>query len=262
VTSIAVLQRRTTADLEENRVAVADAVRRAAGEGAAILVAPEAAQAPFPSTAAEARAIAESLDGPFVEALRRASEAGVAVVAGMFEAGPAGEVFNTAVLIDGGEVVGAYRKIHLFDAFGGGESTWATAGPPTPLRAQLGGLHIGVLTCYDLRFPELSQALTAEGVDLLCVPAAWWAGALKAHELDVLTRARAIEGTCALALADQPGPQFCGGSRLLDHRGVEVTALGPSDEGLAIGAIDLAAQAEHLDLVPSRAHRRFKVVPR
>jgi deaminated glutathione amidase len=262
VTRIGVLQRLSEPDLQANREALVASIDDARRRGVDLLVAPEGSSAPFPTTPDGARAVAEPLSGPFVAALLAATARGGAVVAGMFEADLEGNVFNTVVVVDNGSLVGSYRKIHLFDAFGGGESAWASPGPTTPLRVEVAGLTIGVLTCYDLRFPELSQAITEEPIDLLCAPAGWWAGPNKVDQLTTLAAARAIEGVCALALADQPGPRFCGASMVVDHRGVALARLGVDDEGMATATIDSGAMAEARIVLPVREHRRFRVVPR
>lgn len=262
MTVVAVLQRSTATSREANVAALTAAVADAVARGVDLLVAPEASQAPIPRTLEGARAVAEPLDGPFVEALRRVTTDGGAIVAGMLELGECGAVHNTAVAIDRGDLVASYRKVHLFDAFGGGESTWATPGPPAPVRCEVAGLRVGLLTCYDLRFPELTQLLTAEPLDLLCVPTAWYEGEHKADQLEVLVRARAIEGTCAVAMADQPAPWCCGGSTIVDHRGVVLASYDAAGEGLAIATVDRAAQVDYRDELPVLEHRRFAVVPK
>ena len=76
-----------------------------------------------------------------------------------------------------------------------------------PVLAELAGLRIGLLTCYDIRFPELARDLVARGADLLVVPAAWAAGLFKEEHWVTLVRARAIENTVWVAAAGQvPDP--------------------------------------------------------
>ena len=73
--------------------------------------------------------------------------------------------------------------------------------------ADLAGLRVGFLTCYDVRFPELARALAAGGADLLVLPAAWAAGLFKEEHWVTLVRARAIENTIWVAAAGQvPDP--------------------------------------------------------
>ena len=152
------------------RAAVADA----ASQGAGLAVFPEATLARFGSNL---RVAAEPLDGPFCRGLSGiARDAGVAVAAGVFEPAPGGRVYNTVVAYDAdGGLVAAYRKIHLYDALGQRESELVAAGDE-PVLCDLAGLQIGILTCYDIRFPEHARALAAGGAQLIVVPAAWAAG--------------------------------------------------------------------------------------
>ena len=89
--------------------------------GAELAVFPEGTQAHFGS---DLRAVAEPTDGAFCTGLAEAArDHGIAVVAGVFEPGPGDRVYNTAVAFDAhGDLVAAYRKIHLFDALGQRES--------------------------------------------------------------------------------------------------------------------------------------------
>ncbi|MBN9328740.1 MAG: hydrolase, partial [Cellulomonas sp.] len=173
----------TGTDRAANREAVRDAFRTASYARADVLVLPEYTSAFDPR--AVAVDLAEPLDGPFGTLLReQAVRTGVAVIAGTLlpSADPAHAV-NAVVAVDGaGELVGAYRKVHLYDAFGARESDVLEAGPAdaTPLVMSLQGLRFGVLTCYDLRFPESARRLVDAGANVLVVPAAWADGALKA----------------------------------------------------------------------------------
>ncbi|HMO10608.1 MAG TPA: nitrilase-related carbon-nitrogen hydrolase, partial [Actinotalea sp.] len=146
--------------------------------------------------------LAEPLDGPFVSALLGASH-GITVVAGLVTpaAGDPGRVTNLVVAVSGGELVGTYAKVHLYDAFAARESDLAVGGAPgvPPLVVEVGGLQVGVLTCYDLRFPESARRCVDAGATVLAVPAAW-AGSAQNRDLKVdhwrtLLRARAIEST-------------------------------------------------------------------
>jgi predicted amidohydrolase len=211
-------------------------------------------------------AVAEPLDGPFVTGLLDAArDAGVTVVAGMFEAVPADptRAYNTVVAVGPDGLIGRYRKLHLFDALGWHESNRlavAAVDDDALLVFAQDGFTVGVLTCYDLRFPELTRALVDRGVNVFAVPAAWVAGPLKEEQWRVLIRARAIENTSYLAAADQPGPEYAGRSAILDPTGVEVAAL-PDGEGLAVADLLPQRVLEVRERMPSLLHRRFQVRP-
>src|SRR5262249_29908051 len=136
---------------------VDEAMATAAERGADLAVFPEATQARFGS---DLRGAAEPVDGAFCTALAAlARENGVALVAGVFEPAPDGRVYNTAVAYDGsGELVAAYRKIHLFDSLGERESAAVAPGLEAGLTA-LAGLRTGILTRSYVPFPPLSRAL-------------------------------------------------------------------------------------------------------
>lgn len=254
----------TGTDRAANREAVRDAFRTASYARADVLVLPEYTSAFDPR--AVAVDLAEPLDGPFVTLLReQAARTGVAVIAGsLLPAADPRRAVNAVVAVDGaGELVGAYRKVHLYDAFGARESDVLEAGPAgaTPLVLPLHGLRFGVLTCYDLRFPESARRLVDAGANVLVVPAAWADGALKAMQWRALAIARAIENTCAVVAVGQAGRGVVGRSIVVGPDGVVGLEM---DEQPALRTVDL--DAGRLDQVraanPSLANRRYAVVPR
>ena len=171
---VALCQLPVSSDPEVNLVRVREALAGAAEQGAALAVFPEGTQARF---SADLRAVAEPLSGAFCHGLSQAArETGVAVAAGVFETAPGGRVYNTTVAFDGtGRLVASYRKIHVFDSFGQRESELVAPGGE-PVVADLAGLRIGFLTCYDVRFPEHARALASRGAELIVLPSAWAAG--------------------------------------------------------------------------------------
>jgi predicted amidohydrolase len=200
---------------------------------------------------------AEPLDGPFVEALTaRAAEHGGTWVAGMVERSESPDrPFNTLVVVDGGGLRAAYRKIHLYDSFGFKESDRLVAGPRTPVVVRVGGFEVGLMTCYDLRFPELARELSRVGADLLVVPAAWVAGPRKPHHWRTLAVARAIENVAYVAAVGQPGPRYTGRSLLVDPRGDVVVEAGEGEE-VVHGEVSAALLAEARAENPSLLNRR------
>nr|WP_147918163.1 nitrilase-related carbon-nitrogen hydrolase [Ruania zhangjianzhongii] len=163
-----------------------------------------------------------------------------------------------------GEVAGEYRKVHLFDAFGVRESDVLDGGRPggdNVLTVDLGGLRVGVATCYDLRFPETFRLLADAGADVLVVIAAWADGPGKAEQLEVLTRARALENTCYLLLASQPGEGRVGRSALIEPLGTVIDQGGTGDEVILAATLTQDVIAEARAKVPSLSHRQFHVRP-
>ncbi|KRC34231.1 carbon-nitrogen hydrolase family protein [Oerskovia sp. Root22] len=170
---------------------------------------------------------------------------------------------NAVVAIDAhGRLSGIYRKVHLYDAFGHRESDRLEPGPADapPTVLTVGGLTFGVMTCYDLRFPEAARRLVDAGADVLVVPAAWAAGDLKADHWRTLARARAIENTSVVLAVGQAGKGVTGRSLLVGPDGQVGLEL---DEraGLRTADIDPEALAGVRRTNPSLANRRYAVVP-
>lgn len=270
VLRVAAVQVATSLDREANRTTAVDRVRRAAAEGASLVVLPEATMCAFGEATTDLVARAEPLDGPFVRALHRvAGETGATVVAGTFEsagepgrAGSSRRVHNTIVVVDGGGLVGAYRKLHLYDALGWRESDRIAPGDPGGLVTfPLGGLVVGVMNCYDLRFPEMARALVDRGATVLLVPANWIPGPGKVEAWETLLRARAIESTAYVVGAAKPGPECTGRSVVIDPAGA-VLASAPADgEAMLLADLEPERVAEVRAAMPVLAHRRFAVVP-
>lgn len=249
------------ANLTRMRELAADAAQRRAD----LVVFPEYSQFFAPELGPDWAAAAEPLDGPFVAALSALGrELGVAIAAGLAERRAPGPRFsNTIVVLDGaGELLTVYRKLHLYDAFGARESDWIEPGElGEPAVFELGGIRIGVQTCYDLRFPEVTRRLVDAGAELVLLPAEWVRGPLKEHHWRTLITARAIENTVWVAAADHAPPVGVGGSLIVDPMGVAVASLGEQSD-VALAPVTRERLAEVRRVNPSLALRRFRVVPR
>ncbi len=259
---VALCQIPVSGDPGVNLARVKEAMSAASAQGADLAVFPEATQIRF---GADLRGAAEPLDGPFGSALASsARDHQTALVAGVFERAPDGRVYNTAVGYDRqGNRRAAYRKIHLFDALGQRESDLVAPGGP-PVVAEFDGIRVGLMTCYDIRFPELARALIDRGAQLLVVPAAWGAGLFKEEHWVTLVRARAIENTVWVAAAGQvpdldaapvSAPTGVGRSMLVDPMGTVRLDLGPR-QGVAVGDVDTGVTAQVRAVLPCLEHRR------
>jgi predicted amidohydrolase len=265
--SIALVQMNSTPDVEANLRAIERAIASAAHAGARLVLLPE--NAPFLGSAEQRVATSEPLDGPQVHRVREAAvRHGVWVQLGSFaeRSEDPERTWNTSVLVDpAGEVRATYRKIHLFDvnvaadtAFK--ESDTTLAGPVVPCLVDVEGWSLGMSICYDLRFPELYRSLSAAGVDLITVPAAftWRTGA--AGHWEVLLRARAIENQCWVAAPAQcgtciPGRTSWGHSVVVDPWGRVRMCAGedPVVEVVRLSAKELRAARQK---IPALTHRR------
>jgi deaminated glutathione amidase len=224
--------------------------------GADLVVFPEAFARDFGEAGSDVSAYAEALGGDFDRELTRlAVEHATTVVAGMFERGADPDrPFNT--LLARGGVSAHYRKVHLYDSFGYRESDRLTAGPIDPLVVDLDGWRVGLMTCYDLRFPEFARALVDRGAEVLAVPAAWVAGPRKVDHWRTLVRARAIENTMFVVAAAQPGPRYTGHSMVVDPLGDVLVEAG-EDAEVVTAVLERSALDEARRTNPSLANRRL-----
>jgi predicted amidohydrolase len=239
-------------DPAENRGRLRELVQ----PGADLVVLPEAFARDFGEAGSDVSEYAEAPDGPFgTELSRVADEAGTTVVAGMFETSADIRRPHNTLLARGGAQA-AYRKIHLYDSFGYRESDRLTAGELEPAVVSIGGFRLGLQTCYDLRFPELSRALVDQGADVLVVPAAWVAGPRKVDHWRTLVRARAIENTAYVVAAAQPGPRYTGHSMVVGPLG-DVLAEAGEDEETLEATLTREGLEEARRTNPSLANRRL-----
>ncbi|MEI7055323.1 carbon-nitrogen hydrolase family protein [Nocardioides sp. CCNWLW239] len=222
-----------------------------------LVVFPEVFARDFGKPGSDLSPYAEDQDGPFgTELSRVAEERGATVVAGMLETSgdPDGRPFNTLLVRGGAEA--AYRKIHLYDSFGYKESDALVAGAVEPVVVDIGGVPTGLMTCYDLRFPELARSLVDQGAELIVLPAAWVAGPRKVDHWRTLVRARAIENTVFIAAAAQSAPRYCGHSMVVDPLGDVLVEAGEGDE-IVSATIDRAVLEEARRTNPSLVNRRM-----
>lgn len=259
---VAAVQMQCSGDGDDDRRRAATLVAHAATQGAELVVLPEL----FASlgTGRAMRAAAEPLDGVTVGWAREVSQAAaVWLVAGSFVERRGGDLFNTSALVSpSGELVAAYRKIHLFDVevegAGTHESEVFTPGAEVVL-APLDDLSLGMTTCYDLRFPELFRALTLRGAHVIVLPSAFTA-ATGAHHWEPLLRARAIENQVFVVAPDQCGTSPDGIARhghsmVIDPWGRVLGDAG-TDEDVLIVDLDLDEVSRARRAVPSLANRR------
>jgi deaminated glutathione amidase len=264
--AIAVAQFAPGEDTTENLEAISRLAGDAANRGALLVVFPEYSSYFTPKLGADWVQHAQGLHGPFTRALAElATEVGIHIVAGLVEKVPDEEkrVANTLVAVsDTGELVAHYRKVHLYDAFGDRESEYIVPGPvdQSPVFAWH-GFTVGLQTCYDVRFPEVSRRLVDAGADLLVVPAEWVRGPLKEAHWRTLLTARAIENTSYLAAADHPPPIGAGNSMVIDPMGVELVTIGETTD-VGVAWITPARVAEVRRINPALQLRRFGVVER
>jgi deaminated glutathione amidase len=247
---VVLVQEASTLDPAENSARLESLVP----EGADLVVLPEAFAREFGEPGSDLKADAEPIDGPFVTEVERVAKLrDTTVVAGMFEE-TADTPYNTVVVRGRAQL--DYRKIHLYDSFGYRESDVLAAGPIEPATFDLDGTTVGLMTCYDLRFPELARRLVDAGAEVIVVPAAWVAGPRKVDHWTTLLRARAIENTVFVVGVGQPAPRYSGHSMVVGPMG-DVLVEGGDDHEIITAELDPAAVAEARRTNPSLANRRM-----
>ncbi len=253
-----VVQFSASTDVAANLSRISSLVRDASSAGADLIVVPEAAMHDFGASDLPLGPVAQSLDGGFARDIRHLARAcDATVVVGMFERSEdAARPFNTLVVVGpDGEIAATYRKAHLYDSFGYRESDRLSRADVEPTVVPIGEFRVGLMTCYDLRFPEFSRALVDRGADVLAVPAAWVRGPLKEDHWTTLLRARAIENTVYVVAAGQTGSTYVGASMIVDPMGVIVCSLG-DEEAVATGDLDRDRVESVRSRNPSLANRR------
>ena len=200
---------------------------------------------------------AQPLDGPFVTQLLAASRgSALTVMTSVHVPASPGRVWNVLIVLRDGRMLAQYKKLHLYDAFSAQESATVTPGAEIPPLVEVGGLKVGLMTCYDVRFPELARRLALDGADVLVLPSAWVKGPLKEAHWEVLVTARALENTCYVVAVGECGERNIGSSLVVDPLGVAVARAGEAP-ALVFAELDAARIAHARKVLPVLKNRRF-----
>ncbi len=245
ITAAAIQFTVTQGDVDANLAYVRKALPRAATQGANLVVLPEMWSCGFAYK--NLNELAVRTEG-IVEELLELSLRYKLVIVGSLPEPNDDNVFNTIYMADNGNLAGMYRKIHLFSllgedrAFSSGDS-WLLAD------TSIG--KVGVIICYDLRFPELSRRLAIEGAQVICVPAQW--PKPRQEHWRTLLRARAIENQLFVVACNACGIigklDFFGMSMIINPKG-ELLAEASEDEGEIIAALDMQVMKDWRAQIP------------
>ncbi|MGH3644523.1 MAG: carbon-nitrogen hydrolase family protein [Mycobacterium sp.] len=225
---------------DANIEAMSHWLRQAAERGAQLTVFPECALSGYmmDSRAQVQDAAIEVTEDRLATLIETASSTGTFAVVGLLER-DGDKVFNAAALIGPEGIVGTYRKQHLPRL---GADVFVDPGDGVAPRVfDVGALRVGMMICFDLRFPECARAAALGGADVIAMPTNWplTAGFLA----DYMTRVRAVENLVYLAVADrcdrEVGTDFLGRSQVVTPSG-EVLVDAGTAEGIAVAPIDLA----------------------
>jgi predicted amidohydrolase len=219
------------------------------------------AYSPAEQSAEELSELAENVEGNFAAGLRAAAkENGIDVVATIYEkSGAADRVYDTALLIDReGSLAAVYRKLHLYNALGSRESDKLVAGDELakPVATKVG--HIGMMICYDIRFPELPRLLALMGADTLVAPSAWVQGDGKVEHWRTMLSARALENGCYVIAPNQVGQIYTGHSMVVDPYGKVILDM-EEWEGLELVELNQEFLQSVREKLPLLRHRREDV---
>lgn len=241
----AVVQMKSSVNKEQNLAYSLNLINEAVKNKAQLICFPEfqMAYSPAEQKPEELHKIAEKIDGNFISTLSSSAKRNkINVIATLYEFIDTNKqnhkVFDTAVIINElGKLESVYRKVHLYDALGFKESKKLIAGSiiERPTRTSVG--NIGLLICYDMRFPEISRILTVNGARILISPSAWVAGFMKQEHWEIMLKARAIENGVYVIAPNQLGNIYCGRSMVIDPFGTVLVDMG-NREGMDIMDID------------------------
>jgi predicted amidohydrolase len=258
---VAVCQFAPTRDVSANVETISRLAEAAAGDGARLLAFPEAAMFQTMSSREELKAVAQSLDGPFVKDLSViAAERDVVMTVGMYEDSGGGKPYNTVVVVGPKGVLAHHRKFMVYDAFGYRESDNVTVAAPQADVFEVDGVKVGLITCYEVRFPETARSLVDRGADLLVVCSAWPIAPGKEDHFMTMVRARALENTVYVAASGDCSEWMVGRSHVIDPLGYQTAGLA-AEPGHVCAEVDLARRARARQTLPVLEQRRLHLAP-
>lgn len=247
----------------DNAKKAVDLIDRAAKAGSRLAILPENSMYTNADKSPNAEHYSESLDGYFVSELQSAAKhRGINVLAGISETIEDDKRhYNTLVYLDdNGQLQGCYRKIHMYDAFGHRESdSVAPSVSCQQLSFTVDDIKFAAMTCYDIRYPEMTPLLVDESVHAVAIPAAWAAGPMKEYHWNTLVNARAIESTAYVLAAGQSGQQCVGLSAIVDPMGVKISSATEKSAGIATAEISQERVTDVRQTNPCISNRRINV---
>jgi len=232
-------------DVDQNLARAEAGLERAAKQGVQLAVLPEMWSAGYDYK----RLARHAEETPrVIEAVSKCSAELELVVVGSLPEQDNGKIFNTAYVIDRGELVDSYRKLHMFSTMG--EDRFLSPGDSSLVVSTSVG-RLGVAICYDLRFPELFRKMALGGAEVICLPAEW--PRPRQEHWRTLLRARAMENQLFVVATNCCGIQgkldFFGMSLLLSARGEVLAEGGETDT-------ELVATFDYQEMVDYRAQIR------
>ncbi len=238
-------------DVDSNLKKAKQRIRRLAGQGVRMIVLPEMWSTGFANQ--ELGRLSETTPGILDEISRLAKETNTIIIGSLPEK-VEGKIFNTAYLVDEkGGISGTYQKIHLFSLTG--EDQWFHGGQRGVVCPTSVG-PVGLLICYDLRFPELCRSLTLKGAKIIVVMAQWPDS--RAAHWKTLLAARAIENQVFVLAANRCGKDhdlsYAGHSRIISPYG-EVLARAGKKGASITAALNFSLLDQFRETIPCLKER-------
>ncbi|GAA3063881.1 MULTISPECIES: nitrilase-related carbon-nitrogen hydrolase [Actinomycetes] len=217
-------------DIDHNLGLISDAAQRARAAGAELLVTPELFATGYAPALIRASVTPEAVLDARERLTTIAREAGIALVHSLPGDGPAEARPIQGILVSpDGETLAVHTKIHLF---GPEEKAAFVPGEDAPPVAELSGLTLGLVVCYDVEFPETVRELARRGADVVLVPTALAGGF--AGVTGTLIPARALENQLTVAYTNHAGIEdgllFDGASVVAGPDGVVLASAGAGPE--------------------------------
>jgi N-carbamoylputrescine amidase len=259
---IGLVQQRCGADIEANVRKLEENIRRAAAQGAQLVVLQELHNSVYFCQTEDAALceLAEPIPGPSTERFGAlAKELGIVLVLSLFERRAPGLYHNTAVVLEkDGTIAGKYRKMHIPDDPGYYEKFYFTPGDLgfKPVKTSLGTL--GVLVCWDQWYPEAARLMALAGAELLIYPTAIGGVATDAKEeqavqrqaWQLVQRGHSVANGLPVITVNRtgvepdpsghtPGLDFWGHSFATGPQGEILSEFGYEEEGVKVVEIDL-----------------------
>ena len=262
---VAVIQFKASTNKEINLKKIVTYISKASSKNAILCAFPEFMMFYTNSsqTPKQLANLAETINGNFINTIAEAAKKNKIQVIGSFyeKSEKQDRVYDTAFVINKlGKVISTYRKIHLYDALGFKESDKMISGSKItkPVKTSIG--KIGMMICYDLRFPEMSRSLAAAGSEVLVAPSAWVKGNMKEEHWITINKTRAIENGCYVISPDQVGNIYCGRSLVIDPYGKVLLDM-KKKQGMSFVDIDLNNVKQTRKILPLLKNRRVDVYP-
>ena len=262
---VAVVQLKASTNKKTNLKKILNYISKAAQNKATLVAFPEFMMFYTDSsqTPKQLASLAETISGNFVTTIANtAKENHIQVIGSFYEKSTKkNRVYDTSFVIDkSGKVISTYRKIHLYDALGFRESDKMISGSKIakPVKTSVG--KVGLMICYDLRFPEMSRSLAVAGSEVLVAPSAWVKGDMKEEHWLTINKTRAIENGCYVIAPDQVGNIYCGRSIVVGPFGKILLDM-KKKQGIGYVNIDLKKIKQIRKILPLLKNRRTDVYP-